>query len=75
MPPLYESMIPQDRRGSVAALVRAAAQCTTRKRFYTYAALHGLLAACDYLDIQRDVDPASALALRHEIEDVIEETQ
>jgi hypothetical protein len=74
MPPLYESMIPQDRRGPVAALVRAAAgSCSARQRFYTYAAHHGMVAACDYLAIQPGAVPEGVRALRDEVLDVVEE--
>lgn len=72
--PLYESMIPQDRRATVAVLVRAATtSCLARKTFYGYAAIHGLAGACDYLEIQRGVDAAAARMLRTEIEEIIAE--
>jgi hypothetical protein len=72
--PLYESMIPQDRRGPVAALIRAAAgSCSARKRFYEYAAVHGMEAACDYVAIQPGAVPEGVRALRDEVDDVVAE--
>lgn len=72
--PLYESMIPQDRRATVAALIRAAiASCLARKTFYGYAALHGLVAGCDYLEIQPAADKAAVAMLRAEINEILAE--
>lgn len=65
---LFESMLPYDRRQGVAALIRSATRsCEERRRFYAYAAKHGLVAAADTLEGDLVVP------LKEELDDIIGE--